>query len=188
MLQGTDADPVRTATLEAFADTIVPGEKRHPDDRAVAGAAPGAGAVAAGAMELLELPAVGLVDVLDALVAGLNTHAEEYAAERELAPDDTVPPFVALPFADRTALVQQLTAVDHPEKELWVGLAMFSTMAYDSAPHLPTAQALADGHPGLTAMGFHRPDDDGLWRFPRFSYQRPLARPHPQTTPTGSPA
>jgi hypothetical protein len=65
---------------------------------------------------------------------------------------------------------------------------MFSTMAYDSAAHLPTAQALADGHPGLTAMGFRRPDDDGLWRFPRFSYQRPLARPHPQTTPTGSPA
>ncbi|TYB91427.1 regulator, partial [Micromonospora sp. WP24] len=31
------ADPVRTATLEAFADTIIPGAKRFPEDRAIAG-------------------------------------------------------------------------------------------------------------------------------------------------------
>ncbi|MET8067907.1 DUF5987 family protein, partial [Micromonospora sp. NPDC005313] len=35
-------------TLEAFADTIIPGERRHATDRAVAGAADGGGAVASG--------------------------------------------------------------------------------------------------------------------------------------------
>ncbi|WP_372974782.1 DUF5987 family protein [Microbispora sp. GKU 823] len=27
-----------------------------------------------------------------------------------------------------------------------------------------------------------------MWRFPAFSYGRPLARLHPDTTPSGSPA
>ena len=47
-------------TLEAFADTFVPGEKRSPDDVAIAGAAAGPGAVEAGALELLEMPATGV--------------------------------------------------------------------------------------------------------------------------------
>ena len=44
-----EQDAERTLVLEAFADTIIPGEKRTPDDRAVAGASVGGGAVAAGA-------------------------------------------------------------------------------------------------------------------------------------------
>lgn len=46
-----DEEQVRTMTLEAFADTIVPGEKRSPDDQAIAGAVTGGGAVVAGAVE-----------------------------------------------------------------------------------------------------------------------------------------
>src|SRR5256885_1270850 len=86
-------DASRNITIEAFADTILPGEKRTPDDRAIAGAA-----------------------------------------------------------------------------------------------HLHTAEALAQGHPGLHWIGFRHPDDDGLFRFPEFSYGRQLAAHHPDTTPTGSPA
>jgi hypothetical protein len=185
---GPAAEQSRTLTLEAFADTIIPGEKRSPDDRAVAGAASGGGAVAAGAVELLELPASGLAEMLDALAMGLNGHASGYAAENGLPLDDTVPPFVALPFEHRTALVHRLTSPGHPEKEIWVSMALFSNMAFDSAAHLSTAEALAAGHPGLLTIGYARPDDDGLWRFPSFSYGRPLARRHPNTTPTGSPA
>lgn len=183
----SEADRSRM-TLEAYADTIIPGEKRSPDDRAIAGAASGGGAVEAGAVELLRLSAVGLTEVLDTLVEALNNHAEEYAREHELELDDAVPPFVALEFADRTALVQELCDPVHPEKEMWVALALFSNMAYDSAAHLPTAKAIAEGHPGLVAMGVFPPDADGLWRFPRFSYGRALASLHPDTTPTGSPA
>ncbi|AGL16715.1 DUF5987 family protein [Actinoplanes sp. N902-109] len=181
-------DPVRAQTIEAFADTIVPGERRGPGDRAVAGAAPGAGAVAAGALDLLRLPAGGLADSLDGLADILTMHAEEYAARHGVELDPAVPAFVALPFEHRTALVQELTAPEHPEKQLWVGLALFSNMAFDSAAHLATADALAQGHPGLRHLGFFPPDADGLWRFPRFSYGRALAPPHPGTTSTGSPA
>jgi enediyne biosynthesis protein E8 len=184
----SDADQVRVMTIEAFADTIVPGEKRWPDDRAVSGAAAGGGAVAAGALELLEHPASGYAAVLEPLAGALNAHASRYAEEQGRALDPSVPPFVALEHADRTRLLQELLAVDHPEKEMWVGLALFSNMAFDSAAHMGTHAALAAGHPGLLTIGYHRPDADGLWRFPEYSYGRPLAPLHPHTTSTGSPA
>ncbi|HEX4812235.1 MAG TPA: DUF5987 family protein [Nonomuraea sp.] len=178
----------RTATLEAFADTIIPGEKRSPGDRAVAGATRGGGAVAAGAVQLLEWDATGLTGDLDDFAEALNRHARAYAAEGGLDLAEDVPPFVALDFAGRTDLVRRLTAPGHPEKPLWVSLALFCNMAYDSAAHLHTADAIAAGHPGLTAMGLTRPDADGLWRFSAWSYGRPLADLHPDTTATGSPA
>ncbi|SCE24188.1 hypothetical protein GA0115246_112984 [Streptomyces sp. SolWspMP-sol7th] len=59
-------------------------------------------------------------------------------------------------------------------------------MAFDTGAHLHTAEAIAAGHPGLSAIGFSAPDPDGLWRFPAFSYNRPLARLHPDTAPSGS--
>ncbi|HUZ25823.1 MAG TPA: DUF5987 family protein [Streptosporangiaceae bacterium] len=179
---------IMTMTLEAFADTIVPGEKRSPDDTAIAGAADGPGAVAAGALELLAWSATGISDALPDLVQSLNRHADAYAAEHGLVPGGLVPAFVTLPFEHRTALVQELTAPSHPEKALWVLLALFSNMAFDSAAHLNTASALADGHPGLTAIGLRHPDEDGLWRFPQSSYGRPLAGLRPGTTLSGSPA
>jgi hypothetical protein len=175
-------------TLEAFADTIIPGEKRSPDDRAVAGAATGGGAVAAGAIELLEWDATGITAGLDDFARALNDHARAYAAERELVLDEDVPPFVALDFDHRTALVRILTAPGHPEKELWISLALFSNMAFDSAAHMSTVDAIAGEHPGLSALGLERPDADGLWRFPEYSYRRKLADLHPDTTPSGSPA
>jgi hypothetical protein len=181
-----DQEQTRTMTLEAFADTIIPGEKRGPGDRAIAGAAPGGGAVAAGAIELLEWPATGMTDGLDTLADGVNDHATAYAAEHALALDQSVPPFVALTFEHRTALVQRLTAPDHPEKEFWVLLALFSNMAFDIGAHRHTAEAIESGHPGLTAMRFAKPDADGRWRFPEFSYGRPLARLHPDTIASGS--
>jgi enediyne biosynthesis protein E8 len=180
-------DP-ETSTLEAFADTIVPGEKRAPDDVAVAGAAAGAGAVAAGALALLHTPATGVTAGLPYLAESLDKHAAAHAAERGVALDPDLPAFVALPFAERTALVQELTTPGHPEKDGWVALALFCNMAFDSAAHLHTADAIAAGHPGLAAMGFYDPGEDGLWRFPGYSYRRELADLHPDTTPDGSPA
>ncbi|MEV6926548.1 DUF5987 family protein [Dactylosporangium sp. NPDC051485] len=175
-------------TLEAFADTVLPGERRWDGDRAVAGAATGDGAVAAGALEVLQDPAGGIAGLLDGLVDDLNEHAAQYAAELGVVLDDAVPAFVGLQYAERAGLLQRLTAAGHPEKEVWVGLVMFSYMAFDAAPHMHTVDAIADGHPGLRLLGFQRPDATGLWRFDAFSYGRPLADLHPDTTPTGSPA
>jgi hypothetical protein len=183
-----DEQHSRALTLEAFADTIVPGAKRSADDRAIAGAAEGGGAVAAGALELLQMPATGVTAGLDYLAQALNGHAEAYAADHGITPDESVPPFVALPYEHRAALVQCLTAPGHPEKDGWVLLALFSNMAFDVAAHKHTSEALAEGHPGLLAMGFAKPNADGLWRFPDYSYRQPLASLHPDTTPSGSPA
>ena len=178
----------RTMTLEAFADTFVPGEKRSPDDVAVAGAAAGPGAVEAGAIKLLETPATGVADGLDDVVSTLNDHANSYAAEHGISLDDAVPAFVALDYEHRSALMRALTAPDHPEKEFWILTALFCFMAFDTAAHMDTVQAMEAGHPGLQMMGFAKPDPDGLWRFPDFSYGRQLSRPHPDTTPNGDPA
>ncbi|MFE9207061.1 DUF5987 family protein [Micromonospora sp. NPDC007230] len=175
-------------TLEAFADTILPGEKRSPDDRSVAGVSAGGGAVASGAVDVLRTPEGGMAPALDGLAEALNGHARRYAEEHRLTPDADVPPFVALAYPDRVALLQELTGADHPEREAWVSLAMFSTIAFDAAAHLHTTDALAAGHPGLATLGYYPPDRDGIWRFPEYSYGRVLARPHPDTTPSGSPA
>jgi enediyne biosynthesis protein E8 len=181
-----DDEQIMTLTLEAFADTIIPGEKRSADDLAIAGVATGGGAVASGALELLADPATGVTDGLGPLSQALNGHAQAYAAEQGLELDGEVPAFVALPYEHRAALIQRLTTPGHPEKEGWVLLALFSNMAFDVAAHLHTAEAIAAGHPGLTAMGFAKPDADGLWRFPEYSYRRPLADLHPNTIPSGS--
>jgi enediyne biosynthesis protein E8 len=178
-----------TMTLEAFADTIVPGDKRWPGDRAVAGVVTDAGSVQAGAIEVLRMPASGLPDAtLTVLATMLNGHAETLAVDDGLTLDPSVPPFVALPFARRMAVVAVLVAPGHPEKDGWVLLAQLSTMAYDTAAHMHTVDAISTGHPGLAAMGFAKPDDDGLWRFPAYSYRRRFADLHPATTASGSPA
>ncbi|MFV2104038.1 DUF5987 family protein [Micromonospora sp. LOL_024] len=188
MAAATPVEPATTATLEAFADTIVPGVKRSPDDRAIAGVEDDPGAVQAGALEVLAHPALGLTEALDGIAGLLNMHAQHQARVGQHTLDPAVPPFVALDFDTRTALVEQLTDPSHPEREVWFGVALFCTMAFDSAPHLPTAEALDQGHPGLSLLGVGQPDLDGLWRFPQFSYHRRLASVHPHTTATGSPA
>lgn len=184
----TRIDAVEVMTLEAFADTILPGERRDPQDRAVAGVAVGGGAVASGAVDLMTSAEGGLGGLLPTLVIGLNDHARAYAQKHGLELDAGLPAFVALDFADRTTLAADLMAPDSAEQDLWVPLAMFSTMAWDTGASQHTSEALAAGHPGLSTMGFTAPDADGLWRFPDFSYRRALATIHPHTTPLGDPA
>ncbi|MFD6949690.1 regulator [Nocardiopsis sp. TSRI0078] len=189
MPRGTpDAGSTETRTLEAFADTILPGAKRTQEDTAVAGRAHDAGAVEAGALDLLRTSATGVASGLAEFTELLNEHAGRYADQHGIPLEGGLPPFVRLPFEDRTALVTALTSPGHPEKEFWVMLALFCNMAYDSAAHISTPAAIAAGHPGLRAMGFAAPDPDGLLRFKEYSYGRPLARLHPDTTSSGSPA
>jgi enediyne biosynthesis protein E8 len=178
-------DPDSIMTLEAFADTIVPGNKRFPEDRAIAGESTDGGAVAAGALELLQSPAGGVAQWLPALAQGLNAYAQGMFGG---SADDSVPPFVALSYDQRVALVTHLTTADTPERQGWVNLAVFSNMAFDSAAHLHTTEALAAGHPGLQILGFAPPDSDGLWRFPQSSYGRALSKSSPATTPAGNPS
>ena len=174
-------------TLEAFADTLIPGEKRSPSDRAIAGAAAGAGGVQAGALAPMAWPAAGVAPALPALAAGLNVRVVAYAAPRLIVLDPTVPPLVSLGFAERTDFLVSLIDGTDPERLVWYALAGLVFIAYHTAGHLPTVGAIAAGHPGLAAIGFPAPQADGLWRFTNFSYGRPLATKHRRTTRTGSP-
>lgn len=179
---------VETATLEAWSDTIIPGARRWPGDRSVAGAATGPGAVQAGAVDLMRFEPVGLKATLPTLVVTLNLEAGRHAAAAGSTPDPAVPPLVALPFEDRTQLALELLDSGRPDELLWFALAAVATLAFHTAAHLDTAEAVRSGHPGLSWIDFPEPDSDGLWRYPEFSYGRRLARPHRSTTRTGHPA
>ena len=183
----SDEEAIRVMTLEAFADTIVPGNKRFANDRAIAGVSEDGGSVAAGALELLETPAGGLSQWLGGLASMLNGHAGNFASKQQIELDPSVPAFVSLSYQQRAELVLELTAWEHPERQGWVNLVMFSNMAYDAAAHLHTVDALAAGHPGLLTLGFSRRTRTVCGAFPNYSYGRPLARIHPDTTPKREP-
>ncbi|HVW80559.1 MAG TPA: DUF5987 family protein [Mycobacteriales bacterium] len=186
-LLGTTTDP-ETLTIEAVADTLIPGAKRFDGDVAIAGVARGAGAVQAGAVEFMRYRGTGVGAALPAFAAAVNAEAVVYAAEHGKVPDPTLPPFVGLDYQDRKAMLDGLLNVGNgTEQLLWFALAGLVFLAYHTAGYLDTAEAVRDGHPGLAAIGFPKPDRDGLWRFPTFSYRRRLAREHPHTTRTGQP-
>ena len=173
----------QTTALEAYADTVVPGRRRHDVDVAVAGVSDTPGAVEAGALEVLTDPATGIEDGVGEMAELLDDRAVSWAQKEGLP---GVSRFADLAYQDRRRLVATLTAPDEPAHELWFLVALFATMAYDSAPHLETAVAVATGAPGLAAMGF-APPTDGRWRASDPTYTVPMARMHPATDPrTGS--
>ena len=172
-------DPIIVPTLEAFADTLIPGEKRSPLDRAIAGAANGPGAVQAGALDMLNFPAAGVGPLLPAFAALLNTRAAAFATTNGIILDPTVPPLVSLDFAQRTDLLVQLLDGTDPDQLLYFALAALVFLACHTAGHLDTAEAIANGHPGLAALRFPAPNPDGLWRFPQSSYGLKLAPKSP---------
>lgn len=175
-------------TLEAFADTLIPGQRRFAGDLPIAGAVTGPGAVQAGVVAVLTSPALPLAPLLPAIAALLNTRATAYAVEHLIWLPVTSPAFVGLSFAQRTDLVGGVFGPDDPDRAVWQILSLITGLAFDTAAHLDTREALAAGHPGLTWLRFPAPNADGLWRFPQFSYGRALADPHPATTASGSPA
>ncbi len=177
-----------TQTLEAFADTMIPGERRSSGDLAIAGAVTGPGAVQAGVVDVLTSPALPLAPLLPEIAALLDARAVAYAALHLILLPPTSPPFVGLSFAHRTDLLSGLFDPLDVDRKIWQVLSLIVGLAFDTAATLDTRQALADGHPGLTWLRFPAPDPDGLWRFPQFSYGRALADKHPATTASGSPA
>ncbi|MFJ8158096.1 DUF5987 family protein [Streptomyces sp. NPDC094468] len=182
------AEDWTTQTLGAFADTIVPGERRFPGDQVCAGAVTGPGAVQAGVIDVMKSPQLPLAPLLPEIAALLDARAVAYAAARLIWLPLGRPPFVGLTFAHRTDLVGALFGSDDIDEPVWQVMSLIVGIAFDTAGQTDTATALAQGHPGLTWLRFPAPGPDGLWRFPGFSYGRPLAALHPATTPSGSPA
>ena len=186
---GLKSDPA-TMTLEAFADTLIPGHKRYAADYAIAGVSHQAGAVQAGALKFMRYGPTGVAAVLPVFVAAVDAAAVAYIASHKVAVDPTLPPFGALSYHHRKAMLDGLLNGKNEggdEQLLWFALAGLVFLAYHTAGYLPTAQAVREGHPGLRALRFPKPDHDDLWRFPHFSYRRKLARRHPHTTRSGNP-
>ncbi|GAA3600707.1 DUF5987 family protein [Kribbella ginsengisoli] len=181
-------DSVTTVTLEAFADTLIPGAKRFPGDVAVAGAAAGPGGADVGYLQLLRDSRVKLCWALPELAVVLNMAAAAYAAGRLILLPWGVPPMAGLTFAQRTAFLPSLFRTSRSDRLIWILLAVLASIAFDSAAHLQTAEAIRNGHPGLKFLRFPPPNADGRWRFERFSYGRQLAAAHPGTTTGGSPS
>ncbi|MFD6826762.1 DUF5987 family protein [Streptomyces sp. NPDC060085] len=175
-------------TLEALADTLIPGERRFDGDLAVADAVKGPGAVQAGVITTLTSAQLPLAPLLPEIAALLNTRAVVYAAGHFILLPITAPAFVGLSFNHRTALVQGLFGPDNPDHAIWQMLSLLTGLAFDTAAHLDTREALTAGHPGLAWLDFPPADFDGYWRFPDYSYGRALATLHPATTASGSPA
>jgi hypothetical protein len=186
---GLKSDPM-TMTLEAFADTLIPGHKRYAADYAIAGVSHQAGAVQAGALKFMRYGPTGVVAVLPVFVAGVDAAAVAYISSHRVSVDPTLPPFVGLSYRHRKAMLDGLLngkRENGDEQLLWFALAGLVFLAYHTAGYLPTAQAVRQGHPGLKALRFPQPDHDDLWRFPKFSYRRRLAHRHPHTTKSGNP-
>jgi enediyne biosynthesis protein E8 len=182
----SDGDADRTTlTLEAYADTLIPGEKRFSDDVAIAGVVTGPGAVQGGAIDMMNF--VGLGPTLPLLAPLIGAAALAYALLNRITLDPTLPPFVSLDFAQRTALMVQLLAPNAIGREVYSPLAALCFVAFNTAGYRDTVVAIEQGHPGLTAIGFPAPNPDGKWRFPDFSYQQVLAKPHPGSQ-DGNPA
>lgn len=173
--------PDQVATLEAVADTIVPGCKRSATDVAISGVDQTPGAVAAGALDVLTDPATGIADGVGEMADLLNS-----LVDAGMSSDSEVAPFVGLTYERRRELLAALCTPENPSHELWFLVMLFAYMAYDSAPHLDTAVAMRQGHVGLTALGFHPPDEDGLWRHSQHTYGRVMARPRSGTDENGN--
>ncbi|MFE5946644.1 DUF5987 family protein [Streptomyces sp. NPDC056480] len=175
-------------TLEAFADTLIPGERRFPGDSSIAGVVEGPGAVQAGAIQVLQSSKLPLSPLLPGIATLLNARATAYAAVRLIWLPVTRPAFVGLSFTHRTRLVSGLFDASDVDRQIWQVLSLLTGLAFDSASHVDTAEAVKQRHGGLAWTGFPPPGEDGLWRFAQYSYGRPLADLHSQTTASGSPA
>ncbi|HUO05197.1 MAG TPA: DUF5987 family protein [Candidatus Binataceae bacterium] len=187
-IPASDSDTdATTLTLEAYADTLIPGEKRFPDDVAIAGVVTGPGAVQGGAIDMLNFAPLGLAPALPLLALNISVAAVVYALLNGITLDRTLPPFVSLNFAQRTGLLVQALDPSNKNQAAFSGLAALCFVAYNTAGYLDTVVAIEQGHPGLAAIGFPPPNPDGKWRFPDFSYQRALAKPHPHSK-NGNPA
>ena len=161
---------------------MVPGEKRSPGDRAIAGAAAGPGAVQAGALELMRFGPVGLAPALPALAAGLNAQAVRYAATARAAARPDRAAVRGAAFEHRTALASSCWRGRSPTSSS--GTAWPASRCSPSTP--PATSSTADA----VARRASRPRLDRLpaagrrraVALPEFSYRRVLAEPHPRTT------
>lgn len=162
--QPSDAD----GTLQAFADTILPGRKATRTDlgnsihpQAIAGVDPLPGAVEGDALALFHAPQIGFDTLEPAFLADLEIRALQQGG-----------PFLSLPFDKRVAAVEGGLSFDNNLRLLWEAAAAVPFTAFCAAT-LITQQDAAHAS-GYRVMGLPGPAPHGYRR--TSSYRRALAR------------
>ena len=155
------------ATLQAFADTIIPGRKAertdlgdeiHPD--AIAGVDDEPGAVEADVLRLYHHPLTGFDTLEPVFLAELSTRSLQHGG-----------PFLGLGFEQRTAVVLEALSFDNPDRVLYEAAAAVPFTAFCAAAvhEVGTSENASGyrvmGYPGAAPQGYRR-----------YSYGRKLAR------------
>jgi hypothetical protein len=162
------ASPALTdATLQAFADTILPGRKATRTDlgnpidaQAIAGVDPLPGAVEADALALYHHPEIGFDALAPAFLAELETRSLLHGGD-----------FLHLDFAGRVQTCLAGLDFGNPTRLVWEAAAAVPFTAFCAAALIPNATAAqASGYrvmglPGIAPAGYRD-----------FSYGRRLSR------------
>jgi hypothetical protein len=164
------APSLADGTLQAFADTIIPGRRTSSTDlgneihpKAIAGVHPEPGAVQADSLLLYHHPLIGF-DVVE----------PEFLSDVEARSLLRGGQFLDLPFAKRVEVCVDGLAAGNPSVQLWelsaaVPFAAFLAVATQKNATIDTACGLqVMGHPGTAPNGYAE-----------FSYRRSLSRERP---------
>ncbi len=169
------ADPARAqlaglpadATLQAFADTMIPGRKATKTDlgnpidpRAIAGVDPQPGAVEADALALYHHALIGFDALEGPFLSDLDTRAASEGGD-----------FVSLPFDKRVKVCVAGLSFDNPSRQLWEAAAAVPFTAFCAAALIPEQRA--EKASGYRVMGLPGAEPNGYYAF---SYRRRLAR------------
>jgi hypothetical protein len=155
------------ATMQAFADTIIPGRKAERTDlgdeihpQAIAGVDDEPGAVEADVMRLYHHPLTGFDAIEPVFLAELSTRSLQQGG-----------PFLGLAFEQRTAVVLGALSFDNPDRVLYEAAAAVPFTAFCAAAvhEVGTSKNASGyrvmGYPGAAPHGYRR-----------YSYRRKLAR------------
>ena len=167
------AEPARAqpslpdATLQAFADTMIPGRKVARTDlgnevhpQAIAGVDPLPGAVEADALALYHHPEVGFDALAPAFLTDLSGRSLQAGGD-----------FLDLDFDRRVRVCVEGLAFTNQSRVVWEAAAAVPFTAFCAAALIPNATA--DRASGYRVMGLPGAAPNG---YPGFSYRRRLAR------------
>jgi hypothetical protein len=159
------------ATLQAFADTMIPGRKADRTDLgneidllAIAGVHPEPGAVQADALLLYHDPLIGFDALEPAFLADLEARALLRGGQ-----------FLMLPFDKRVAVCVDGLSASNPSVQVWEAAAAVPFVAFlivgtQKNATIDTASGLqVMGHPGVAPQGYAD-----------FSYKKKLSRERTQ--------
>ena len=155
------------ATLQAFADTIIPGRKAQRTDlgdeihpQAIAGVDSEPGAVEADVLRLYHHPLTGFDALQPVFLTELNSRSLQQGG-----------PFLGLGFEERTAVVMQALSFDNDDRVLYEAAAAVPFTAFCAAAVHPVGTS--KNASGYRVMGYPGAAPQG---YKKDSYGRKLAR------------